>query len=140
MDDAPPPDDVPLVDGGLMLVPEETAGADTTGPGEAVLGSDVGAVGPVGDAVLWAVLWATPADDAVPPLATPEPAPNAGALEMAPAAALLEASSDKKPCGFGAWILMIAWPTLAPELTDRNPTPAGEGMTIPMPAAKRSMR
>jgi len=41
---------------------------------------------------------------------------------------------------FGAWMLAMARWTFAPVFSERNPTPSGAGMTIPMRAAIRSIR
>jgi hypothetical protein len=51
----------------------------------------------------------------------------------------LAASAAAKDCAFGGWMLASALSTLlAP--TDTNPTPVGAGITIPMLAARRSIR
>jgi hypothetical protein len=67
-------------------------------------------------------------------------APPADGEELDPVAtAPLEEIKARNPEAFGAWMLAIARWALAPELTDRNPTPSGAGMTIPFAAARRSI-
>jgi hypothetical protein len=48
--------------------------------------------------------------------------------------------SAMKLVGLGAWMFATACWALAPERAERNPTPAGDGITIPRVAAIRSIR
>jgi hypothetical protein len=69
----------------------------------------------------------------------------AGPVEPPAPAAAAEAASwalscAENPAGSGAWMLAIARPMFPPLCADRNATPVGAGMTIPAPAASRSIR
>jgi hypothetical protein len=53
-----------------------------------------------------------------------------------PATAPMEFRND---CGLGGWMFEIAFDTVA-DPGVRKPIPSGWGMTIPIPAASRSIR
>jgi hypothetical protein len=72
-------------------------------------------------------------------------APGAPLVEPPKPAADAEAAScalswAANPAGSGAWMFAIARPTFPPCWAERNATPVGAGMTIPIPAASRSIR
>ena len=61
-------------------------------------------------------------------------------LPGTPVTAPLLDASERKDWELGGWMLVITWLRRAPDFADRKPIPSGGGITIPIFAARRSMR